>query len=79
MKREDINASIYEEKGAIISLAGEIAGVYFNLANLEEQINIQNKILNNKKEKLRRVQKSFDNGVSNRMELNKIKKEVNLE
>lgn len=79
MKREDINAAIYEEKGAAISLAGEIAGAYFNIANLDEQINIQNKIIENKKEKLRRVQKSFDNGVVGKIELNNIKKEVSAE
>ena len=50
MKREDLNASIYEEKGATIALAAEIAGVYFNIAKLDEQINIQNKIIENKKQ-----------------------------
>lgn len=79
MKREDINASIYEEKGAIIALAAEIAGVYFNIANLDEQINIQNRIVENKKEKLNRFQKRFDSGVSGRVKLNDIKKEVHLE
>ncbi len=76
MKREDINAAIYEEKGAAISLAGEIAGAYFNIANLNEQINIQNKIIQNKKERLKRVQKSFDRGVLGKIELNNVKKEV---
>ncbi len=79
MKREDINAAIYEEKGAVISLAGEIAGVYFNIANLNEQIDIQNKIIENKKEKLRRVQNSFNNGVIGKMELNGAQKEIRNE
>jgi len=79
MKREDINASIYEEKGAIIALVSEIAGVYFNISNLDEQINIQNKIIENKKDKLKRVQKRFENGVLGRVELNNAKKEVYLE
>ncbi len=79
MKREDINAAIYEEKGAVISLAGEIAGAYLNAANLNEQINIQNKIIENKKEKLKRTQRKFENGVIGRIELNNVKKEVSFE
>lgn len=79
MKREDLNASIYEEKGAVVALAAEIAGVYFNIANLDEQINIQNRIIENKKDKLKRAQKRFDNGVLGKIELNNAKKEVYLE
>ena len=44
-----LRAQFYEEKGAMIALVSEIAGLYFNIANLDEQINIQNKIIENKK------------------------------
>ena len=79
MAFEDINSSIYEEKGAAIALASEVAGIYFNISNLNSQIEIQERVIENKKEKLARVQKSFNAGVLGAQALNNAKKEAEYE
>jgi len=79
MAYQDINSAIYKEKGAAIALASEVAGIYFNISNLNSQIEIQQQIIQNKKEKLKRVQKSFDNGVLGAEALNNAKKEAEYE
>lgn len=79
MAFEDINSAIYEEKGAAIALASEVAGIYFNISNLNSQILIQENIIQNKKEKLRRIQKSYDTGVLGAQTLNNARKEVECE
>ncbi len=79
MAHLDINSAIYNEKGASIALASEVAGIYFNISNLNSQIEIQNRVIQNKKEKLKRVQKSFDNGVLGVQALNNAKKEIEYE
>ena len=79
MAYEDINSAIYKERGAAIALASEVAGIYFNISNLNSQILIQEKIIQNKREKLRRVQKSFDSGVLGAQSLNNAKKEAEYE
>ena len=79
MAYEDFRAGIYEEKWAAIALASEIAGLYFNVSNLDEQINIQKRIIKNKEEKLSRIQKGFRAGVYGKERLNNIQKEVEYE
>ncbi len=79
MAYQDINSAIYEEKGAAIALASEVAGIYFNISNLNSQIDIQQKVINNKKERLRRIQKSYDAGVLGARNLNNAKKEAEYE
>lgn len=79
MAKEDINFAIYGEKWGSISLASEVAGVYFNIANLNEQIKIQQEIINNKKEKLRRAQNAYKAGVLGAERLNNAAKDVEYE
>lgn len=79
MAYEDFKGAIYEEKGAMIALVSEIAGLYFNIANLDEQINIQKKVIKNKEEKLSRIQKGFNSGVYSKERLNNANKEIEYE
>ncbi len=79
MAHFDVDSAIYNERGAVIALASEVAGIYFNISNLNSQIEIQKRIIQNKKERLRRVQKSFDRGVLGVQALNNAKKEAEYE
>jgi len=79
MAQESVNAAIYREQAASISLAAEAAGLYFNITNLNEQIRMQNEVIKNKEEKLKRAQKSFGAGVFNAVDLNSASKELEFE
>lgn len=79
MARENINSAIYSEKWSSISLASEVAGIYLNISNLNEQIKMQQEIIKNKNEKLRRVQNAYNSGVLGAEKLNLASKEAEYE
>lgn len=79
MAWENIRGAIYEESGAAISLASEVAGIYFNISNLNAQIEIQKEVIKNSEEKLGRVQKAYNSGVMNAIDLNNAQKTVEYE
>lgn len=68
--RFDIENMAYELKSTGIIVAVDLASAYFNVSNLNEQIEFQNKIRNLSKEILKRKQKMFDYGVISKTELN---------
>lgn len=74
IEKENFKGAYYEELGAAIALASEIGTDYFNILNLDEQIKIQNKILKNRKEALRRAENRYNAGVLGVGDLNDIKK-----
>lgn len=69
--RLDIENSHLDLKYANLISSIDVASTYFNLANLEAQIKIQEKIKNFLEENYKRTAKKFKNGASSEIELNK--------
>ncbi len=74
--KKTYEASKWEEKAIYIALATDVATVYFNLVKTDKQIQLQQKLLEIKQEKLKREQQRFDRGTVSATSLNNAKKEV---
>lgn len=79
MAKEEFKASIWDEKGICLSIVSDVASIYFNIANLNEQINIQKNIIEIKADRVRRYEKKFNYGTAGAIELNTVKNELDYE
>ena len=68
--RIDVEKSIYELKASSLIVASDLACAYFNAANLNKQIELQEKIIELSNEIHKKRQKMFENGVISATELN---------
>lgn len=64
----------YMEKSIYISLASDVATTYINIIKFDKQIQLQQQIVNTKKEELARAQSKLQRGVISVPELNDYKK-----
>lgn len=72
-------AQLYDEKSVYIMLASDVATTYINILKFDKTLELQEKIVQNKKEILNRVQKRYNCGTISKTELNEAKKELNDE
>ncbi|MDD3594237.1 MAG: TolC family protein [Candidatus Gastranaerophilales bacterium] len=69
-------ASVEEEKAIYIALAADVASAYFNILNLDKQIQINQCIIKNQKEIYERNKRMLKQGVISQTELNKQKQSL---
>lgn len=70
-------SSKFQEKSIYISLASDVATTYINIIKFDKQIQIQQKFVTVKKEKLTREEAKYKRGVISVPELNVAKKDYN--
>lgn len=74
--KKTYEASKFDEKATYISLATNVATVYFNIVKLDKEISLRCQIVALEQEKLKREQAKFNRGVISATALNNAKKEL---
>lgn len=72
-------AQLYDEKTVYIMLASDVATTYINILKFDKTLELQEKIVRNRKEILNRIQKKYDFGTVSKTELNEAKRELSRE
>lgn len=70
-------AQKYDEKSAYIMLAGDVATTYINILKFDKTISLQEKLLKNREEILKRTENKFHFGTISKTELNNGIKDYN--
>ena len=74
-----LQAQLYDEKATYIMLAADVATVYINILKFDKTINLQEKIIQNKREILKRVKDRYDFGTISKTEFNQAENELREE
>lgn len=69
--KKSYEAALEDERAVYIALAGDVVSLYFNLLNLDKQIELTQDTIQNQKEIYERSKKSHNLGVLTLIELNK--------
>ena len=63
-EKKRLDAIVYDEKAALISIASEVASVYLNILKIDKDIQLQKEIVDLKNDRLKLVQSRLDAGVT---------------
>lgn len=72
-------AQLYDEKTAYIMLVTDVATTYINILKFDKTIFLQQKIVKNKDEILKNMQRKYQNGIVSKTELNNALNDLNDE
>lgn len=77
-KSENKNYEIekYREKAVYIALASDVAALYVNAMKFDKMLDVNEKILVNQKELLRKTKLRYDSGISTKTELNNAEQNI---
>jgi len=74
--RADLLASEETRRGVIVTLVGDVAQAYFDLLELDRELDIARQTLDSRRESLRIVRLRFDNGITSELDLRRAEGEV---
>ena len=74
--RAELLASEENRRGVIVTLVGDVAQTYFDLLELDRELDIARQTLDSRRESLRIVRLRFDNGIVSELDLRRAEGEV---
>ena len=74
--RAELLASEENRRGVIVTLVGDVAQTYFDLLEVDRELDIARQTLDSRRESLRSVRLRFDNGIVSELDLRRAEGEV---